>query len=182
MRLVANLRHACCGRQPALPPEPHPSDAGADDLTNVCLEQQRQQAMHEQTRCADRDQHALSFARVLWWNGSLGKRGTLQLHAANCASVVALATRRKTCRDLTLVHRTIKCITNAVPWYLVPVPNHGVSKLRDETRCAASYACVASHIALGMRTGARVSTSTRVTHSCTVTESDCKQHAVFIRH
>ena len=48
--LVAHLRHACCGRQPALSQEPHSSDAAADDLTIVCLEQQSQQAMHEQAR------------------------------------------------------------------------------------------------------------------------------------
>ena len=32
MRLVA---HACCGREPAPPPEPHPRDAGSDNLVKV---------------------------------------------------------------------------------------------------------------------------------------------------
>ena len=139
--------------------------------------------MHEQTRCADRDQHALSFACLLVFERDAESTWHAGNACDNDASVAALATRPKTIRgNTTLVHGTIKCIANAVPWS-GDITNFGHRMIRDGHKmCATSCACVASHIALGMRTGARVLTSTRVSHSCTVTESDGKQPAVFIRH
>ena len=92
------VRHKVVEQRSQAPTPPHPRDAGSANLMKVW-----NSTVHKQ--CTNRHVVPTTISThchvqvSLWWNGSLGKRGTLQLHAANCASVVDLATRRKTCRD-----------------------------------------------------------------------------------